>query len=383
MKMRGAELSAPFLFFLLSGIRLTMVVAMIRVFVLGAAAILLCACSGSHPSNVHANDHVFYPAPPDPPRIQFLASFSNESQFGEETDGGILNAVLGEEEHSPEILRPYGLDVRKDKMILCDSRIDGLILCDFRTKRIEHFQPRGHGQMGTPVNCCFDSSGNIYVADTKRRQVVVFSPGMDFLRAIGDPENEKPVDVECVGDELLVLDMKKQCIHVYSLGDFSLLRSFPGHEGDNPANLYNPVNIGVGSNRLYVSDIGDSKVKVYDFEGGYLGSLGGLGTKFGNFVRPKGIAVDRDGNVFVVDAAFANIQVFNPDHKLLMFFGGSNNRSGDMYLPAGVCIDYDHTQYYAAQVASGYELEYLIFVTNQYGDHKVNVYGFIKPSVDS
>src|SRR5690348_1712295 len=49
---------------------------------------------------------------------------------------------------------------------------------------------------------------------------------------------------------------------------------------------------------------------------------------------------------------------------------------GSTSLPAGVWVDYDHVKYFQQYAAPGFKVEYLIFVTNQYGDHKVSVYGF-------
>lgn len=41
----------------------------------------------------------------------------------------------------------------------------------------------------------------------------------------------------------------------------------------------------------------------------------------GDFARPKGVAVDSEGHIYVVDAAFGNVQIFNSEGLLLLFFG--------------------------------------------------------------
>jgi hypothetical protein len=51
-----------------------------------------------------------------------------------------------------------------------------------------------------------------------------------------------------------------------------------------------------------------------------------------------------------------------------------------MWLPADVTIDYGNLGYFSQYVDSSFNLEYLIFVTNQYGPDKVNVYGFVTAS---
>ena len=66
-----------------------------------------------------------------------------------------------------------------------------------------------------------------------------------------------------------------------------------------------------------------------------------------------------------------------------MFFGGGGNGPGDMMLPAKVAIDYDHLEYFREYVHPDFDLEHLIFVTNQTGPSKLSVYGFIRSAGDS
>jgi hypothetical protein len=64
----------------------------------------------------------------------------------------------------------------------------------------------------------------------------------------------------------------------------------------------------------------------------------------------------------------------------LMHFGGPYNKPGDMWLPAGIAIDYENLNYFSQFVDKSFDLQYLIFVTNQYGPDKISVYGFVKPA---
>ncbi len=70
-----------------------------------------------------------------------------------------------------------------------------------------------------------------------------------------------------------------------------------------------------------------------------IGSFGLAGDTPGNFSRPKGVATDSDGNVYVVDALFDNIQVFNGQGNLLLAFGGPGVDAGKFWLPNAIHID--------------------------------------------
>ena len=128
---------------------------------------------------------------------------------------------------------------------------------------------------------------------------------------------------------------------------------------------------------MYVSDTGGFVVQVYDSQGNYVRSIGEMGITPGRFALPKGIGVSRDGLVYVVDAAANVAQVFNKEGQILMYFGQPDT-GGSLYLPAGLRVDYDNVKYFQNLAAPGYEIDHLIIITNQAGDRKVSVYGFLK-----
>jgi sugar lactone lactonase YvrE len=61
--------------------------------------------------------------------------------------------------------------------------------------------------------------------------------------------------------------------------------------------------------RVWVSSLND-RVQLFTPEGKYLLGIGGSGTGPGQFARPHGLALDRQGHLYVVDAGNQRIQVF-------------------------------------------------------------------------
>ena len=59
----------------------------------------------------------------------------------------------------------------------------------------------------------------------------------------------------------------------------------------------------------------------------------------GDMARPKGIAVDSDGHIYVVDAAFGNFQIFNREGRILLFVGQMGHQPGQFWLPTGMYIN--------------------------------------------
>jgi hypothetical protein len=349
-----------------------------RIFYIALFAAVITSCARDLSKSSITDELVIYPPPPDTTRIQYLTSISTSTDIKGKQSG--FSKFISGEEVPKTINKPYGVTVSGSKIYICDTGLGGLVIMDLAGKSFEYFIPTGKGQLQLPFNSAVDSSGYLYVADGNRRQIVVFNKEGNFVNAFGEQgDTFKPTDVSVNGNKIFVASVKDQKIFVYDKGTDSLLFSFPSMEPGDDGYLYQPTNIFVNQSFIYVSDLGDNKVKIYSPEGKYLSFLGGYGNYVGQLQRPKGITVDKKSNLYVVDATFENIQIFNKDGRVLMFFGGPYYSHGDMWLPADVTISYSSQEYFSKFVDPGFDLEYLIFVTNQYGPDKVSVYGFVKP----
>lgn len=335
-------------------------------------ALLSCASQKS----VTKMPAVLYPPAPDTAHIQFLTTISNSDNTTTQRSA-FSKFILGEQQ-SKQIKKPYGVAIRNGKIYVCDSGLGGLEIIDLDKKTFDYFLPEGVGQLRLPINCAVDEDGTLYVADGERQQIVVFDRTGNYLTSFGESANYRPTDVFIYGDTIWVANVLDNHIYVYKKGTYNLLNRFPDLEKGAPGFLYQPTNLYVTQGELFVSDMGDFNVKIFSHTGQFISSFGSHGTKTGQFVRPKGIAIDKDSNIYVVDAGFENTQIFNRDGNLLLFFGGPYKGPGDMWLPTKVIIDYDNLSYFQKYVDPGYSLKYLVFVTNQYGPDKLNIYGAVE-----
>ena len=87
-----------------------------------------------------------------------------------------------------------------------------------------------------------------------------------------------------------------------------------------------------------MTDALNFRIQAFDPEGQFLWTFGRHGDGSGDLAAPKGVGVDGDGHVFVVDALFAAVQIFERDGSLLLAFGEQGSRAGQFWLPAGLCI---------------------------------------------
>lgn len=337
---------------------------------------LISGCAGAQLSVQEKSGPVFYPPEPDAPRLQFLASFSSSRDL-EEPQGAFRKMIVGNEESSKPIVKPYGLAVYDNKIYICDTVLNSIDILDLRKRKLEYFHPKEQAQLSSPINLSFDRNGDMYVADSRRGQVVIFDQGGNFLGAIGKRGEFKPTSVLVKGDKIYVCDLKAHSVKVFGLKFRQLLFSIPGENCPEEGRLFSPTNIAVDEEEnIYVSDTGAFRVQKYAADGKFLMSIGSHGDNPGQFARPKGVAVDGVGRVYVVDAAFENAQLFNKKGKLLMFFGEPGGSPYGLVLPAGITVDYSLKDYFSPLVDPSFELEYLVLITSQYGDRKLNVFGF-------
>ena len=347
---------------------------------------LICFCSsvvllscGSHKGNRlsrNTEDLVIYPAPPDTTRIQYLTSISSSLSIGKKQSA--FNKLLFGETSPMFIRKPYGVTINNGKIYVCDLDIAGLEIIDLKNNTFEYFVPKGLGQLKTPINCHIDDKGQLYISDSDRGQVVIFDKDLRFVDNIGEKENFRPTDVFVHRNKIYIVNVKDHFIRVYNRDDFSFLHNIPNEKEESAGKIFTATNLYVNDSGVYVSDMGDFSIKRYGLDGDFISKIGNLGSNLGQLVRPKGVAVDRESNVYVVDSSFENAQIFNNKGELLMFFGGPYRGPGDMYLPAKIAIDYENLEYFESLVDERFTLEYLILVSNQFGPDKINVYGKVR-----
>jgi DNA-binding beta-propeller fold protein YncE len=338
--------------------------------------VMLCFAAGC--ATKKPAEFLFFPPAPDEPRIQFLTSFSNEKEMGGQ--GKLSEFVVGSDRILRPIVKPYGVTVKPGMVYVCDTGPHNVVMADLVKHRIRYLKPEGPGALVFPVNVAVDDDGTRYITDTQRGQVLMFAGDDRFLGALGKKGEMKPCGIALAGDRLYVTDLSNRCVRVYGKANRDLLFTVPRNPADPKSKLFQPTNVAVDQQgRIYVSDTGGYVGQIYDAQGNHVRAIGEQGLEPGRFVLPKGIGVDRQSQIYVVDAATAVVQMFDAEGRLLMYFGEPKaSGRGALYLPAGLAIDYSNVNLFQKYVAPGFTLDHLIFVINQAGTQKVNVYGFVR-----
>jgi DNA-binding beta-propeller fold protein YncE len=319
---------------------------------------------------------LFYPPPPDEPRLQYLKKFSSRLDISAKSNR-MRNLIFGGAEfEGHDVNKAYGVAIFEGAIYAVDTEQNGYVVFDVAAGETRVIKGSGAGGLSKPINITIDTDGTRYVTDTERKVVVVFDRNDRYVRTLGEKGQFKPVDVAIAGDRLYVSDAANMKIHVLDKITGETLFDF-GRAGDRPGYFMHPTNLAIGFDEtLYVTDTNNFRIQHFTLDGEFIRSLGKIGVSPGKFARPKGVALDRDGRIYIVDAAFENVQVLDNDGTPLTVFGSPGSGSGAINLPTVVKVDYDNVKYFQEYAAPGFELEYLVFVGSQFGDNKVAVFGF-------
>ncbi len=120
-----------------------------------------------------------------------------------------------------------------------------------------------------------------------------------------------------------------------------------GRLGSEPGQMEGPVGVALDvEGNVYVVDSGNSRIQKFDARGALVGSVGEAGGETGQFNQPSDIAVDAAGNVYVADTWNHRIQKFAPDLSFVAQWGKPtrdliNPGPDEMWGPRGIAVDQD------------------------------------------
>jgi tripartite motif-containing protein 71 len=110
--------------------------------------------------------------------------------------------------------------------------------------------------------------------------------------------------------------------------------------------LDDPVGVAVDKQgNLYISERRTSKIKVFDTRNKLAAEIDLGGIEVSSKVQPGKIAVSRSGNLLVVDQANQQILVFDRDRKLKLKFGKIGDRQGEFRTIEDVAVDRQDRMY--------------------------------------
>jgi|CXWL01.1.fsa_nt_gi DNA-binding beta-propeller fold protein YncE len=294
---------------------------------------------------------IVFPKPPDKPRIRFVRSIQNVDDLRgkKKKKVGFLDRLIaffsGGEKIVEMFNNPYGIWRHGDKIYVSDTGAQHLVVVDLKAATFSYLGERGEESLKSPVGVSVDEADNVYVTDTGDSSVKAYGPDGKLMWKSEGGGGEagklnRPAGIALTpAGELLVADSSNRRIVVLSkTGQF--LREMCLHAKKEYYALPNPNNVwSLKNGEFLVSDPLAARVHIFSSTGAATGGFGEPGDSAGYLSRPRGVAADSDGHIHVVDALFSRVQVFNRNGEILVWYGGPGSQPGDLALPAGIFID--------------------------------------------
>jgi DNA-binding beta-propeller fold protein YncE len=315
---------------------------------------------------------IYYPPPPDPGRVVHLLSFNRLNELvpppARWTD------FLRGPASGPWVGTPLRTAYRDDTLYICDTATNQVHVWNIATGTSSRIG--AEGSLGKPVAVAVGADGVIYVADTVREEVIAFESGGEVLRRYRSSSagSYRPVALALSDSRLYVSDMVQHRVDVYATATGQYLDSI-GRPGGDEGEFYYPAGLALGSaGQLYVSDMMNSRIQVFDRDGRYTHSVGSPGGRYGNLGKPKDVAVASDGTLWIADAEFACLHLFNSAGRLLLVIGGVDDRLAKTALPNGVAVADELPKGLARLLPEDFVPSYFVWISNTTGRHRLSLY---------
>lgn len=299
-----------------------------------------------------------WPDPPEKPRYRYFGQLTGEENFvkvGEVSRGVLERAFrwlvgLGNYGDAPQILqRPQSGVVTDDgRILVTDVSRQGVYVFDPPNRKLEVWEYAAKDvRFQLPIGIAVKGD-SVLVADAGLGYVVRLDRLGKPRDTLGKEVLKHPTGIvwDAENGRIYVADRVDNQIKVFDDGSGELLFAF-GEFGEDQGQLNGPTYLAWHDNELYVTDTLNSRIQIFSAQGKFLRGFGRRGLYVGDLPRPKGVALDSDGNIYVVESYYDYLLVFDRKGQFLLPIGGSGHEIGQFYLPAGVWSDAENRIYVA------------------------------------
>lgn len=303
-----------------------------------------------------------WPNPPAIARVRFTSWFSGDrleeetaAQVAAKNKKGWMDRLAGtqpgtEKKLKPhfQLVNPYGMGVdSKGRLYVADAKVGAIFVFNTETRDTELIKNGVTAHFSFIIGLAVDDSDDrIFVSDRDLRHVLVIGADRKVEASISEglvTPGEVAVDTE--NRLLYVADVATDQVMVYDADTFKLIRRMgtanKSHTLTTPGDFSKPGGMAVDKDgNLYVADTMNNRIEIFDADGGFIKEIGKHGDGPGDFARPKGVAVDADGHIWVADGMQDRVHVLNKEGQLLTWMGGKHSLiPGDFSGLVNVMID--------------------------------------------
>lgn len=245
---------------------------------------------------------------------------------------------------------PTGIAVSPDaqRVYVAEGDGDHLLRAFDRTgKELFSFSPPGsEAAQRRPAYLAVDGKGQLYVTDVLKNHISIYGPDGRFVSDLNpspDAALSSPLGVAFdKNGNLLTTDTTEDSHSLVVLDQQGKLVRRIGKTGAAPGEFSFPNQAAADSKgRIYVTNGNNGRVDIFSPDGQYVAPLASGNSK-GAVGLPRGIVVDNQDRLYVVDSIACGVQVFDVsgDKPAYLYgFGVPGIGDGQMTYPVGIAVD--------------------------------------------
>jgi DNA-binding beta-propeller fold protein YncE len=328
--------------------------------------------------------YIVWPNPPAVARIKYTTWYSSDKEK-RNLKGNVakknswMDRLAGTQSNEEvfsmpfQLNQPYGIAIdSKGNAYVADPKVGAIFIFNTDTRDVELIKNGAHAHFVRIIGLAMDDSDRLFVSDPGLRHILVFSKDHKAEDVITEGLTEPSgLAIDTQNRLLYVTDVELDQVFVFDADSFKLLRKIGTtghkHELTSPGDFAKPTGIAVDKEgNLYVADTLNNRIEIFDPDGNFISTFGKNGDGPGYFARPKGVAIDSDGHVWVADGAQDRVQVFTKEGQLLIAFGGHGLLPGQFQGLVNIAID-KQDRVFTTEIYPG-RLQQMQYITDAQAD---------------
>lgn len=315
-----------------------------------------------------------WPAPPSIGRVRYVTYFAGQKIDTTPADqqpkekkswmdrlAGVQDPNSNHLKQLPfQLLGPLGMAVNGNgDLYVADQKVGAVFVFNTETKDASLIRNGFEATFGLINGVAVDDDDRVFITDGKLHRVMILNKKYEVVDQIKeglvDPVG---VAIDTENRLLYVADTQQDQVFVYDPDTLKLLRRIgtagKKHELTTPGDFSGPTGVAIDKDgNLYVTDTMNYRVEIFDADGKFIGQFGRHCDGPGCFAHPKGIAIDTDNHIWVADPMLDQLQVFDREGQLLAFIGGHGELLGQFSSLVGVTFDKKHNRIFTSEQYPG------------------------------
>jgi tripartite motif-containing protein 2/3/tripartite motif-containing protein 71 len=250
------------------------------------------------------------------------------------------------------VIGPWGVAInQRGEIVVVESGGFNISIFSPTGDKLQSFGSHGseNGQFDEPHGVAVDRDGNILVVDTNNYRIQKFTSDGNFITAVGNKgskhlEFDRPLGIAIhpLSNRVYVVDNRNYRIQILN-PDLTFSGSF-GSFGSGDGQFQGPWDVAFDSKgNAYVADFPTETILVFTAEGEYLRkfqvSKKGGGEK--SLIYPSAISIDSESDVVYITECGRQhrVSVLTCEGEILTTFGTGGAGPGEFNTPCGIAVD--------------------------------------------